>query len=838
MQRILISMLLTLTAVDAAELINGGFENRVDPLAGWRVEAERGAVEPVRIGGQWLKVTVTFNSDDCDRVNLCIGGYANPTGKCWIDNLQPQGFEIKNPSFEQSSGGRCAHWGHEGPGEWTHVSREHVSDGRQSLMMFDASCARQMIRLTQTVTVRPHTDYRCMFDFFMADDYMGALRASAIAAPPKKYRVLGGVTHVNGIEGANIDDYIADRSAAGPQHCRLKLDGGAATIMQRTAVPPGRHLEVGAIVKTVGLKGEVTLAVTDTDVLGESALTDTGGVWQHLRVPIVSRTEWIQVQLCGEGNGWALIDNVYLSHPVLRPAVQAVIWHGASSDFLLPATLSYGVRGRSSAVLQTGLAMLAKDLQPHNLDVTGSDEAMLRITTNDTSLPRGSEAYALDVSKQGVRVRAASERGAFFGLMTLLQLIAADPEGRTVMIGCSIEDWPELPWRALNRGAPGLTPEWMARRKANIAFHINEKDIDVFARHGIEAIPHENITHFPYNNPNVPEVMRDPNCAEGSGRTDELVLHGERPAELGGRNVLRTELTGVVVTSADGKATYEEGRDYRVIPGELKMSPRQPTSFLQDGKPFAIARSAGSRIADGGTVKATYEHVDHGDGELCLAELAPQIAVAELMAKKVTDYGLRYIGLHVSESPTCVGKGPRCRATGLTPSQLLGRYYQRLDRAIKQANPECRMICHADDFYEWQHAGRSGLADAIELLPKDAILSSWHYNPGDSVKFAYKSAALSAELGLDFFLVPFYDYHNIHVYAAAAKWARDKGMPCLGLSDWAYHLGPYSKLREPAPFIEEALCVAWRVPRKGEPGYVDPAAFEAMLPGTGVGTDD
>ena len=189
----------------------------------------------------------------------------------------------------------------------------------------------------------------------------------------------------------------------------------------------------------------------------------------------------------------------------------------------------------------------------------------------------------------------------------------------------------------------------------------------------------------------------------------------------------------------------------------------------------------------------------------------------------VAEHNLSYFGLHVSESPRGVGKGPRCKATGLTASQLLGRYYADLDRAIKQANPRCRLITHADDFLPWQHAQ---LADTVHLLPKDSILSSWMYSPSKSVMHAYKTARLADELDLALILIPFYDYRNIHIFAAGAKWARDCGIRCLGLSDWAYHLGPNAKLQTPAPFIEEALCVAWHVPRRGERGYVD---FEAEL---------
>gem|GEM_PF-6125266 len=123
----------------------------------------------------------------------------------------------------------------------------------------------------------------------------------------------------------------------------------------------------------------------------------------------------------------------------------------------------------------------------------------------------------------------------------------------------------------------------------------------------------------------------------------------------------------------------------------------------------------------------------------------------------VIDYGLRYIGLHVSESRRCVGKGPRCQASGLTPSELIARFHERLDRAVKEADPECRIITHADDFLPWQHTARRGMGEAASLLPRDTMLSCRHYNAGDSVAYAVKTARLCEKEGLSFFLVLMYD---------------------------------------------------------------------------------
>jgi len=838
-------LLLSLSAGADELLTNGDFEDVKDPLGGWTVSVEGATVDVNRIGSDWIPIEVRFNSGPHDQALLVIGAYGTPGGRCWIDNVRAEGFEVVNGSFEDEVSflplpdeAPKRNWRilpPPKPGGWfkdydgTHHAGDRASDGKRSAMLSDPAMATGMIRIWQAVEVKPNTDYSYTFDFFMSEDFSGSVSCSALSVEfdlPGKYHHMGGVRSVGGVEGLGVGDLVADRAAAGYQQCRMKLEGGSAVLSRSVKVPAGVHLEAGVNVKASQLDGKVTVFILDGDGdarLAETSAGDTKGLWESVRLSFVSRSDRIRIQITGAGRGDVLLDGVYVSTPRLRPMVQSVTWGSASEDFVLPVTLGYRIEGDSGEVLETGLGILRKDLEAVGVELVESagGAAALEIATNGDAPDHGEEAYGLDVTREGIRIRAATERGAFYGMMTLLQLLATDARGKPAVIACAIDDWPDLPWRALNRGAPGLTPEWLARRKANVAFHINEKEIPEWRRHGIEPIPHDNITHYPYNNPSVPEALRDPNYAEGMGRTDELTLVAETPAELSGRNVVRTKLTDIVVASDDGKITYKEGRDYRVIPGELKMSRRSQTSVEQDGKPFAIARIAGGRIDDGDRVHVTYEHVAPSCGELCLAELAPQKVIAQRAKDMVRRGSLPFVGLHVSESPRCVGKGPRCKATGLTPSELIARFYRLLDEAVKEVNPECRIITHADDFLSWQHTARSGMTEAAAMLPKDTILSAWHYGAGDSVAYAYKTAKLSEEQGLAFFLVPMYDYWNIHVFAAAAKWSREKGIDCLGLSDWAYHLGPYAKLKAPAPFIEEALVCAWRVPRKGERGYVD-----------------
>ena len=74
---------------------------------------------------------------------------------------------------------------------------------------------------------------------------------------------------------------------------------------------------------------------------------------------------------------------------------------------------------------------------------------------SDTSM--GAEEYSLDVTRKGATIKASSERGAFYGLMTLLQLLPPEIESATKVadvkwtVPCvSIKDKPRFVWRGMH----------------------------------------------------------------------------------------------------------------------------------------------------------------------------------------------------------------------------------------------------------------------------------------------------------------------------------------------------------------------------------------------------
>jgi hypothetical protein len=812
-----------LAADQEITVVNGDVEDAARPLNGWTVTGTTGTADVQVSSGFWRKCTVSFNSGRHTKANINLGAYAMPTGRCWIDNLRPSGFVIQNPSFEELTpdGKQCVGWSMDGPGRLAYVDCTRASEGKVSVMMFDVSGAASMIRLNQTVDIKPNTDYSYTFDFYMENDFYGGIRCSALGADTREYAYLGGMVE-------DLDEVIADRSLAGSRQARLRPDGGPISISQHVAVPMGAVLEASCVVKCKQLKGEVTLDALDPNngrtlasVKGDPARED----WDALRIRFVAPSPAVVIRATGRGKGVVLVDNVRLSNPLLLPQPQHITWRKASDGLPLSGSLTFSISGSHGGLLKTGLEMLRKDLAPLGitLEDSGAGQRKLRIVIDTKKTPnapadRGEESYYLDVDRKGVTIEAGTEQGAFYGLMTLLQLLSRDNDGKPLIAGCTMLDWPDFPWRSLF-GAQG--PEWMARRKFNRVECLTPVQCLSYRRYGIIGIPHDNIIHYPYGEPSFPEVLKNPNFAGGAERKDKIVLTGGRPAELS-RAVLRTKLTDITVTSEDGKTVYAKGRDYIVIAGELQIGGGAEPMRITLLKPFALARTSDSAIPSGATVVATYEeaagYLYEAGGSLCLAELEPQRSIAQRAKEDVARYGLPFHGFHVSESAG-VGQGPRCRATGLTPCQLLARYYEMLDKAIKEANPKCRILAFTDDYMPWQNAGRSGLAEMARFMPKDAIMSTWYYGPGGTVEFNMKTARLWNGLGHDFTLMGWYDPYNIRATAAVAFWARRQGMSCLGTSNWAYPIG--MKAGGSLEFLDEVARCAWRGPHRGEPGYVD-----------------
>ncbi len=97
---------------------------------------------------------------------------------------------------------------------------------------------------------------------------------------------------------------------------------------------------------------------------------------------------------------------------------------------------------------------------------------------------RNPEAYRVEVTTRGAAIAAHDRRGLFYGVLTLLQMIAgASPPGQPVRCPvAAIVDWPELPLRAVSIPLP--TSRWGHPNNPTVdpRFFIEFLDREVVAR--------------------------------------------------------------------------------------------------------------------------------------------------------------------------------------------------------------------------------------------------------------------------------------------------------------------------------------------------------------------
>jgi hexosaminidase len=109
---------------------------------------------------------------------------------------------------------------------------------------------------------------------------------------------------------------------------------------------------------------------------------------------------------------------------------------------------------------------------------TGDATGAIRFSF-DAVAARSPEAYVLEVSRDGVEIRAADPRGLFYGAVTLWQLATADGAdgGPATIQALQIEDGPRFAWRGvmLDSARHYQPPEfvrqfidWMALHKLNV----------------------------------------------------------------------------------------------------------------------------------------------------------------------------------------------------------------------------------------------------------------------------------------------------------------------------------------------------------------------------------
>lgn len=96
------------------------------------------------------------------------------------------------------------------------------------------------------------------------------------------------------------------------------------------------------------------------------------------------------------------------------------------------------------------LQAVVKTVQGLDLEARDCKRAGIALTLSSTAAVDDAEGYTLDVSAQGIQIKARAVAGLYYGAMTLAQLLSGSAHGVSVKLGgIHIEDFPRFKWRGL-----------------------------------------------------------------------------------------------------------------------------------------------------------------------------------------------------------------------------------------------------------------------------------------------------------------------------------------------------------------------------------------------------
>ncbi len=181
----------------------------------------------------------------------------------------------------------------------------------------------------------------------------------------------------------------------------------------------------------------------------------------------------LMLRVVGDAGSEALIDQVAIAKPVRACEARPPDYAGAD------LVLAQGQGLRVDADFEPRLLpQAAQMLQEALEDVTGARTTSIGAgVLVSVSRPEATgwperESYSLKVCETGVTIDAPAEEGAFHGIMTLIDLIRAEPGGGARIVAVDVQDRPALPWR-MAMGAdfsdPANTARTLARLKLNMA---------------------------------------------------------------------------------------------------------------------------------------------------------------------------------------------------------------------------------------------------------------------------------------------------------------------------------------------------------------------------------
>jgi hypothetical protein len=243
---------------------------------------------------------------------------------------------------------------------------------------------------------------------------------------------------------------------------------------------------------------------------------------------------------------------------------------------------------------------------------------------------------------------------------------------------------------------------------------------------------------------------------EGKGTfwLDDLALD-----ELALVNLLRRDGCPFVVKSADGRTTYQEGRDFEPAADAKLGQVPWAGEFEFEHSGAVIHITPRSRIGSGDRLRVSWYHpvVTHGSQVMCCLSEPKLYEILNAQARRINDL-FHPKTFFMSHDEIRVANWCRaCQDRELTPGQLLAENARRCIDILKTVNPGARIVVWSDMFDPHHNAVdkyyliNGSLKGSWEGLSRDVLIANW--NSGK----AKESLSFFADRGHKQLIAGYYD---------------------------------------------------------------------------------
>ena len=218
---------------------------------------------------------------------------------------------------------------------------------------------------------------------------------------------------------------------------------------------------------------------------------------------------------------------------------------------------------------------------------------------------------------------------------------------------------------------------------------------------------------------------------EGKGTfwIDDLALD-----ELALVNLLRREGCPFVVKSADGKTTYEEGRDYEPVADALLGQVPWGGEFEFEHPGAAIRITSRSRIRNGERLLVSWYHpiITHGFQIMCCPSEPRIYEILRTQARRVNELFQPKTFFMSHDEIRVMNWCRACQDRKLTPGQILADNVRKCTEILKSESPRARIVVWSDMFDPHHNAVdnyylvNGSLKGSWEGLSRDVIIANWN----------------------------------------------------------------------------------------------------------------